>query len=75
MRWLCMNLFRMHLLVDQAATASSESLALSICFTPDTHGILSGILCEPLWAMPRPRHHSGWQICREEEQVGQRAQS
>ena len=48
MRWLCMNLFRMHLLVDQAATASSESLALSICFTPDTHGILSGILWEPL---------------------------
>ena len=48
MRWLCMNLFRMHLLVDQAATASSESLALSICFTPDMHGILSGILLEPL---------------------------
>ena len=43
-----MNLFRMHLPVDQAATASSESLALSICFTPDMHGILSGILLEPL---------------------------
>ena len=42
-----MNLFQMHLPVDQAATASSESLALSICFTPDTHGILSGILLEP----------------------------
>jgi len=38
----------MHLPVDQAATASSESLALSICFTPDMHGILSGILWEPL---------------------------
>ena len=45
---LAVNLFRMHLPVDQAATASSESLALSICFTPDTHGILSGILWEPL---------------------------
>ncbi|CAL1137292.1 unnamed protein product [Cladocopium goreaui] len=32
----------------KAATASSESLALSICFTPDMHGILSGILLEPL---------------------------
>ncbi|CAL1148709.1 unnamed protein product, partial [Cladocopium goreaui] len=32
----------------EAATASSESLALSICFTPDAHGILSGILWEPL---------------------------
>ena len=43
-----MNLVWMHLPVDQAATASSESLALSICFTPDMHGILSGILWEPL---------------------------
>jgi hypothetical protein len=38
----------MHLPVDQAATASSESLALGVCFTPDTNGILSGILWEPL---------------------------
>ena len=45
---LAVNHFRMHLPVDQAATASSESLALSICFTPDMHGILSGILWEPL---------------------------
>ena len=45
---LAVNLFRMHLPVDQAATASSESLALSICLTPDTHGILSRILWEPL---------------------------
>ena len=45
---LAVNLFRMHLPVDQAATASSESLALGVCFTPDTHGILSGILWEPL---------------------------
>ena len=42
-----MNLFRMHLPVDQAATASSESLGLSICFALDAHGILLGILWEP----------------------------